>query len=188
LKNLLKSKIGLSTVVTTLIILVVSVLLATVVTYFAINVTSTRVQEEALHLTKQHIWHNGGTSGNTSQSAIMVINTGGRDIVIDKITVRGQTMDWSYVYYNITTDSISSDLAYDSGVLGGTDLNVTIGSDWYIFEAASSDLILQSGQTIILYLTNPDSISVNDIGLTVAITIYTSQAMYYKETNVEATA
>jgi hypothetical protein len=170
-----------------LIILVVSVLLATVVTYFAINVTSTRVQEEALHLTKQHIWHNGATANNVSQAAIMIINTGGRDIVIDKVTVRGQTMDWSYVYYNITTASISADIPYDEDLMNGDDLSVTIGSIAYTFQAASNDLLLQSGQTMILYMTNPDSVSVNDIGLTVALTIYTSQAMYYKETNVEAT-
>ena len=56
MKNILNNRLALSTVVTTLIILVVSVLLAGVVTYFAINVTSTRVQEEALTLSNQHIW------------------------------------------------------------------------------------------------------------------------------------
>ncbi len=41
--RLLKNVRGLSVVVTTLIILVVSVLLATVVTFYAINVVTTRV-------------------------------------------------------------------------------------------------------------------------------------------------
>jgi len=189
MKNLLKSKIGLSTVVTTLIILVVSVLLATVVTYFAINVTSTRVQEEALHLTKQHIWHNRETTGNTSIAAIMIINTGGRDVVLDKVTVRGQTMDWGDVYYNITTESISADLPYATELMDDNETTNTVeigtGND-FTFEVAENDLILKSGQTMILYLINPDSISVNDIGLTVAMTVYTSQAMYYKECNVQA--
>ena len=45
---MLKNRLALSTVITTLIILVVSVLLAGVVTYFAINVVSTRVQQESL--------------------------------------------------------------------------------------------------------------------------------------------
>ena len=44
----MKNRLALSTVITTLIILVVSVLLAGVVTYFAINVVSTRVQQESL--------------------------------------------------------------------------------------------------------------------------------------------
>ncbi|MEM2081287.1 MAG: hypothetical protein QW744_03335, partial [Candidatus Bathyarchaeia archaeon] len=76
--KLLKSRKALSTAVTTLIILVVSVLLATVVVYFATNVVSTRVQEESLHLTKQHVWYDLTNGG---QAAIMIINTGGRDVV-----------------------------------------------------------------------------------------------------------
>ena len=54
----MKNKYALSTVVTTLIILVISVLLASVVTYFAINVVSTRVQEESLSLSAAHIFLN----------------------------------------------------------------------------------------------------------------------------------
>ena len=61
MKSILKNRLALSTVVTTLIILVVSVLLAGVVTYFAINVTSTRVQEESLQLTKLHVWYDSGS-------------------------------------------------------------------------------------------------------------------------------
>jgi hypothetical protein len=52
--------------------------------------------------------------------------------------------------------------------------------------SATTDITLQSGQTLVLYISSPDSITVNDIGLTVAITVFTSQAMYYKETNVQA--
>src|SRR5512138_3362508 len=113
MKNLLKNRLALSTVVTTLIILVVSVLLAGVVTYFAINVTSTRVQEESLALTKQHVWY---YTADGAEAAIMIINTGGRDIVIDKLSVRGQEVAWSgtnqKVFYNTTTSSISDDLPY----------------------------------------------------------------------------
>lgn len=97
MSKLWKNIKALSTVVTTLIILVISVLLATVVTYFAINVVSTRVQEESLHITKHHIWHTGAVTsgGNSSVSSIMIINTGGRDIVLDKISVRGQECFWN---------------------------------------------------------------------------------------------
>lgn len=56
--RLLRNVRGLSVVVTTLIILVVSVLLAAIVTFYAINVVTTRVQEESLHLSKQHVWCN----------------------------------------------------------------------------------------------------------------------------------
>ena len=182
MRNITKNRLALSTVVTTLIILVVSVLLAGVVSYFAINVTSTRVQEEAVHLTKQHVWHDGDSS---AQAAFMLINTGGRDLVIDKISVRGQESAWSTVFYEVTTDSISADLAYNSTLTDGG--NITIGSTDYTFDVASDDITVQSGTTIIVYITSPDSISINDIGLTVGMTVHTSQAMYYKECNVQAT-
>ena len=96
MKNIMKNRLALSTVVTTLIILVVSVLLAGVVTYFAINVTSTRVQEENLMVSKQHVWVD---SAGVAQAAIMITNTGGRDVVIDKISVRGQESAWTNVFY-----------------------------------------------------------------------------------------
>jgi hypothetical protein len=185
MRNLLKNRLALSTVVTTLIILVVSVLLAGVVTYFAINVTSTRVQEESLALTKQHVWYNA--AGSASQAAIMIINTGGRDIVIDKLSVRGQEVAWGNVFYNVTTASISQDLSFITGTLSASS-TVTLNSVAYDLDATTSDLTLQSGKTMIIYVTSPDSITINDIGLTVAVTVFTSQAMYYKETNVQAYA
>ena len=49
-KRLLKNRYALATVITTLIILVVSILLAGVLTYFAINVVSTRVQQESVSI------------------------------------------------------------------------------------------------------------------------------------------
>jgi len=182
MRDFRRNRLALSTVVTTLIILVVSVLLAGVVTYFAINVTSTRVQEEAVHLTKQHVWHDGISS---SQAAFMLINTGGRDLVIDKISVRGQESEWGTVFYSTTTVSISDDLPHNATLTDGG--NITIGEDPYTFDAAEDDITVRSGYTIIVYIDSPDSISVNDIGLTVGMTVHTSQAMYYKETNVQAT-
>src|SRR3972149_9117956 len=145
MKNILKNRMALSTVVTTLIILVVSVLLAGVVTYFAINVTSTRVQEESLHLTKQHVWYAANGSSYSREAAIMIINTGGRDVVLDKITVRGQECTWANVFYNTTTSSISADLAFNTSLATGG--NILIGSTNYTFTVASTDLTLQSGKT-----------------------------------------
>jgi FlaG/FlaF family flagellin (archaellin) len=185
MKLLNKSRKGLSTVVTTLIILVVAVLLATVVTFYAINVVTTRVQEENLQIYKQHIWHNGTTY---AEAAFLIINTGGRDLVIDKINVRGQESQWTTVYYNKTTKAISPDLYYvapnPNGTLQGK--SVTLGSTNYPLTRTSDDLILKSGWSMIVFITNPDSISVNDIGVTVGFTVFTANAQYYKETNVGA--
>jgi hypothetical protein len=187
MKNILKNRLALSTVVTTLIILVVSVLLAGVVTYFAINVTSTRVQEENLSLSKTHVWV--ATDG-TAVAAIMVTNTGGRDVVLSKIAVRGQTADSGNIFYAVAvlgTDDLSSDLNWTTAptAIAADD---TPNADWSTaLKALGTDtLILTSGSTMAIYINSPDSITVNDIGLTVAITVFTSQAIHYQESNVEA--
>ncbi len=180
MKNLRNRK-GLSTVVTTLIILVVSVLLATVVTFYAINVTTTRVQEESLQLFKLHIWHNGTTF---AESGFIIINTGGRDVVLDKIAVRGQECAWDTIYYNKTQNTINTDMSYVYPNSNGSLLGLSWGG--YPLTQASDDLILKSGWTMIVYITNPDHVSVGDIGVTIGVTIFTANAQYYKECNVEA--
>jgi len=182
MKNFRRNTLALSTVVTTLIILVVSVLLAGVVSYFAINVTSTRVQEESIHMTKQHVWCYGNSS---AQAAFLIINTGGRDLVIDKISARGQASAWTDVYYNITDTAIADDLEVSSIALANK-MMITVGLVDYNMTQATTNLVLKSGYSMIVYVDSPDSISVSDIGLTVGLTVHTSQAMYYKETNVEA--
>jgi len=196
--RLLKNRHALSTVVTTLIILVVSVLLATVVTYFAINVVSTRVQEESLHVQKQHVWNNATAQAGTSAyclASLMVINTGGRDVVISKVAVRGQDCPWNqtagasqkFVLFCTTNDPISGDLSYvpNFNYTGGVNY-VNIGATQYNFTVANSELILKSGDTMLLYVVNPDSVSVNDVGLTVGVTLHSAQAIYYRETNIQA--
>jgi hypothetical protein len=183
--KLLRNRIALSTVVTTLIILVVSVLLATVVVYFATNVVSTRVQEESLSLTKQHIWVE---MDGTCVAAIMITNIGGRDVVLSKIAVRGQAVDMpTQVWYVVAAsgDRLTTDLNYTTG--STIDATSTFGGlAGAPAQPVGNSLVLPSGETVVVYLTNPGTISVNDIGVTLAITVFTSQAIYYKETNVEA--
>jgi hypothetical protein len=194
--KVLKNRKALSTVVTTLIILVVSVLLATVVVYYATNVVSTRVQEESLHVTKQHIWQNATASiasSSYSEATLMVMNTGGRDVVIDKIAVRGQECEWGntagnkFVLYATANGSVTDDMPYISNLTAGVN-QVTIDSTTYDFKVAPGDLVLKAGYTLLVYVVSPDSISVNDVGLTVGIAVQTAQAVYYRETNVEAVA
>jgi len=183
--HLLRNKKGLSVVVTTLIILVVSVLLATIVTFYAINVTTTRVQVEALHLSKQHVWFN--TTGSWAQAAIVIVNTGGKDVVLDKISVRGQECPWGSVYYwRNDSVTVSDDLAVTPTNITGTTFGITVQGATRTFQQGTNDLTVKSGWTIVIYIMNPDSIALNDVGLTVGITAFTSNAQYYKETNVEA--
>jgi hypothetical protein len=171
MKSLLKSKKGLSTVVTTLIILVVSVLLATVVTYYAINMTTTRVQEENLKVTKGHIWANS----TVAQAAFVLVNIGGRDTLIDKIQIRGQDIAWNNatVFYTRTTSEPTADLEY-------------VADPSAAMTGADADLSLKSGECLVMYLTSPGTVSVADIGTTCSMTVFTASAQYKIEVNVQS--
>jgi hypothetical protein len=180
MKNILRNRLALSTVVTTLIILVVSVLLAGVVTYFAINVTSTRVQEESITMQRMHVWCD--EAGTAPQAAFLMINTGGRDIVINKIAVRGQTVDWTSVSIATPSATITGDLSYNATNVIAVDGDDTTDA----LVAQSTAIVFKSGESMVVYIAKPDSITLNDIGLTVGVTVFTSQAMYYQEANVQA--
>jgi len=90
------------------------------------------------------------------------------------------------VYYNKTVETINADLTYVTPDINGT----LLGRSWttYPLVQASDDLILKSGWSMIVYITNPDHVSVSDIGVTVGLTIFTANAQYYKESNVEASS
>jgi hypothetical protein len=105
---------------------------------------------------------------------------------MDKISVRGQECAWTTVYYNKIATPVSNDLIYVAPENDGSLAGVTLGGTPYPFTAATNPLILQSGHSIIVYMTNPDSVSVNDIGITIGITVFTANAQYYKECNVAA--
>jgi len=187
MRSLLKTKRGLSNAVSTLIILVVSVLLATVVTFYAINITSTRVQEEAVNIQKLHVWAN-----NTDQVAAFVItNTGGKDILLDKIAVRGVESAWTNVYYWRATAAITTDLLKTrESTLTGSSPSITYATgQTQTFTNASTtggDIELPSGGILVVYIANPDSVTSNDVGTTISMTVYTVNAEYIEECNVES--
>jgi hypothetical protein len=189
MRNILKNRRALSTVVTTLIILVVSVLLAGVVTYFAINVVSTRVQEESLNLTYQHVWFN--TTDDKAEAAIMITNTGGRDVVLQQIAVRGQAVNTSCIFYfPVTTIGDLPYVSQKTAIANTTAVPSGFGSAT-TFNSTTGPITLTSGKIIAVYMTEPGtvapgSVTVSDVGLTIAISIFTAQATYYKETNVNA--
>jgi len=183
-------KRGLSQVVTTLILLVVSVLLAGVVTYYATNVTMTRTEQEDVEIAKAHVWVNS-TGG--AEAAFVVECLGGRDILIDKITVRGVESSWSDVYmWRAGTTAITSDLSYARPNAANNynaskthPWNITIQSATRQLTSISTDVDLASSYNLVFYILSPDNIDLSDIGTTVSITVFTTNGQYIEEVNVE---
>jgi hypothetical protein len=188
MKNILKSKKGLSTVVTTLIILVVSVLLATVVTFYAINITTNRTQQESLYMSNLHVWYNT-TSPGWAEAAFVLINTGGRDAVLQSITARSQASSWGNIYYWTTdTSTINATLVPTTTQPSGSSVNVYVNGSATptAFHQAAGVITLKSGYTLVVYMNHPDSVGQMDVGTPVQITVYTANAQWTQEVNVQA--
>ena len=176
---------GLSEVISTLIMLVVAVLLAAIVTYYATNIMMTRTTTEDARVSKYHIWVNA--SG--SMGAFKLQNLGGKDILVDKVVIRGVSCAWVDVaYYRVQDgDDVTGDfvLTYNE-----TDdaFNATIGTilaaDW--ITDGDSDIPMRSGETILFSVANPTNIGLDDIGTPISITVFTNNAQWIIETNVES--
>jgi len=93
--------------------LVASVLLAGVASYFALNVAGSRVQQEKLYMSNVAVWYE---NSNTSLDSLLVTNTGETDILLSKVTIKGQEITWNrtenYVYCGLRKPDSSVRLDY----------------------------------------------------------------------------
>jgi hypothetical protein len=176
-----REKKGLSVVVSTLIILVVAILLAAVVTYYATNVTLTRTTVEEARFSKERIWVN--ITGPVV--AFKFQNLGGRDILIDGIKVRGIEATWSDVYYyRVPTGTTFMGELNRTSYAHLTGSSVTI--DDFVYNQSTSDVPLMSGGVILFYVKGPSNIQLEDVGTTVNLLVFTNNAQYITEVNIES--
>jgi hypothetical protein len=182
LKKVIKNRSrGLGEAVSTLILLVVAVLLTTVVAYYATNVTMTRTEMEEVRLTDDHVWVN--SSG--AVGAFKLQNLGGRDLLIDKFSVRGVDSAWPDIYYyRVPTGTIiEGNLNITSyATLSGASVLV----DGRNYTQADANIPLISSGELLIYVKGPGNIQQDDIGTTVSISVTTTNAQYINECNVES--
>ncbi len=172
---------GLSEVVSALILLVIAVLLAGVVTYYATNITLMRTNIEEARITKENIWVNA----TGAVAAFKLQNLGGRDILIAGIKVRGVEAQWSDIYYyRVPTGTTFTGKLNRTGYAHLTGPSVTI--DELVFNQSTSDIPLISGGVILFYIKGPPNIQLADVGTTVNMLLYTNNAQYITEVNVES--
>jgi hypothetical protein len=83
-------------------------------------------------------------------------------------------MSWTgyTINYNRTATAPTADLIYLS--------------DLSAYDNATDDLSLKSGECLVIYIQNPGTISVEDIGTTCSMTVFTASAQYKIEVNVES--
>ncbi|GAF97704.1 unnamed protein product, partial [marine sediment metagenome] len=145
----------------------------------------TRTTTEDARVSKYHIWVNA--SG--SMGAFKLQNLGGKDILIDKVVIRGVSCSWADVaYYRVQElDDVTGDFVLNYS-LADDAFNATIGAispaDW--ITDGDSDIPMRSGETILFSVANPTNIGLDDIGTPISITVFTNNAQWIIETNVES--
>ena len=142
-----------------------------IVTYYSTNVTTSRTQMEDVAFSKVHVWIN--STGAVADFKLQ--NLGGRDILIDKFTVRGVEESWSDIYYYRVPSgtSIDGDVNVTSySYLSGA--SVTIDSK--VFNRSTADISLISGGELLVYIKGPDNIQIADLGKDISITAFTNNA------------
>jgi hypothetical protein len=191
MQKLARNRKGLSQVITTLIILVVAVLLTGVVTYYSTNVTMVRTTQEEVRIRKPHIWVE---EGGNAYAALMIQNTGGRDVLVDKLTIRGVEAPWGDAtvvvqYYKVLTgDDVGADFAvmknvsdsYYFGQIGSVPVNASFWTN------STGDMPLKSSNSLLIFVKNPPNIALYDVGTTISMAVYTSNAQWIVETVVES--
>jgi flagellin-like protein len=191
MQKLTRNRKGLSEVITTLIILVVAVLLTGVVTYYATNVTMVRTTQEEVRVRKPHIWVE---EGGNAYAAILIQNTGGRDILVDKLLIRGVEAPWTgdptvvVQYYKVQIgDDVGADFAVMKnasdvyfGQIGSVPVNASFWTN------TTGDMPLKSSNSLLLFVKNPPNIALYDVGTTISMAVYTTNAQWIVETVVES--
>ena len=185
--KLRKNKKALSSAVASVILLVVSALLAGVSSNFALNVAGTRVLQENLFLANVDVWYKNNT---TSLGSLLITNTGETDIVLSKVTIKGQECSWNststYVLFTKVEGALSANPEYVENFTRTETNTLNLGGTDYDFEVVGENLILQFGWSMMFFIVNPGKLMVYDVGTPIRVTISTAQALYATETIVNA--
>lgn len=186
-----KKRKGISTVLTTLIIVVASVVLGTAVTLFGTSLFQSGVQQQALAVTGNTLWID---SSGTTVGAFVVRNTGDKVIGVDTITVRGTPVPFANMWYNNTSSNLSTLAAKELKFVTTpvsfpcTDcIDFTDGTAAIDGAQATGPVLLKTGQIMIVYYEAPTGkITSADLGASVSVGIFAGNAGSVKSVTVQS--
>lgn len=177
---------GLGSVITTLIILIASVVLAAGVIFFGGSLFQTNTENEAVRVSNVHIWVS--PNGTSSVAGFVVQNTGGKVVSVQKITIRGESVPTGSWWYNntstvATATNIQTELTYDGDLHDGVDVRASTAGDEE-FTMASGPISLQQGDAMFVYLANPAGIAAIDSGLAFTMNVQAGKASAVESVSV----
>lgn len=191
------NKRGISTVLTTLIIVVASVVLGTAVTLFGTSLFQSGSQQSAISVSNQHLWYHSAAAANQATvGAFVVRNTGDKVVAIDSITIRGASVPFTDLYFALDTDNPTMVASIrelgknttrlfnpDCGTATGAttlcldlDASTSAGTSLSV-KQAQGPITLQTGKTAVVYYIIPSGkITASDSGASTSVSVFAGSA------------
>ena len=187
---------ALSTVLTTIIILVASVVLATGVVLYGTSLFQTSTQQEAISVSGVKIWTNADNSTGYTWGAFTVRNSGDKILSVNKITIRGTDIPFTQWYPDTGADvdstklqqamnfsgwktSANATLANNAAPLCTAEtlqINLAVGID-FCANAASGPVGLEPGDGAIIYFQLAyGTITPRDAGVSSAVGVFAGKS------------
>ena len=187
---------ALSTVLTTIIILVASVVLATGVVLYGTSLFQTSTQQEAISISGVKLWTNANEPTGYTWGAFSVRNSGDKILSVDKISIRGEDVPFSQWYPDTSVgdgtilqqamnfsgwDSssawrLATNDSLCSGVTNDLEINIAVGKN-FCANATSSPVGLEPGAGAIIYFQVANgTLTPLDAGVSSAVGIFAGKS------------
>ncbi|MFQ5440897.1 MAG: hypothetical protein ACE5DL_05485 [Nitrosopumilaceae archaeon] len=195
---------GISTVLTTVIILVASVVLGSGVVLYGTSLFQTVAQEESIDVQGINIWVNATDATGDAWGAAGVRNNGDKNLSVDNIVIKGATVPFSSWYWDadqsrVTIDNFQASFVHegtggagtlmnDSPVVStactspaGTTLEIDFDGagtlDTLCLQQGSGPVGLKPGERAIIYFQVPQSsITTLDAGAATTLKVFAGEA------------
>ena len=185
---------AISTVLTTIIILVASVVLASGVVLYGTSLFQSGTQQEAISVSGLKVWIHGTAPDGLAWGAFAVRNSGDKIVSVDKIAIRGQDIPFAQWYPDTTVTSslIQQPMNFtgwagSAGLINKYDPNDYCGASTCVVEsqlidqtdgsvcanAASGPVGLEPGAAAVIYFKlNNGTLQTVDSGISTSVNIF----------------
>ncbi len=196
MKTKLRRRLGISTVITTIIILVASVVLAAGVVLYATSLFQSGTLTETISITGVKVYVHATDSAGLAWGAFGVRNSGDKILSLDKISIRGDDIGFSSWFSNKTVTQGAFDSVYKfpgwfliSGAPNGTmiqeaptcasgqKVRIELGGDGFCATAQTGPLSLGLGEKAVVYFQiSNGTLTELDSGVTTNVSIFAGKA------------
>jgi len=195
MKTKLRRRLGISTVITTIIILVASVVLGSGVVLYSTSLFQSGTLTESISITGVKVYVHATDPAGLAWGAFGVRNSGDKILSLDKISIRGNDVGFSSWYSNKTITQATFDSVYTHPGWNGTkgflvrdtslgcgadntkDVMIGLGGEGFCASAQTGPLSLGLGEKAIVYfkLSN-GTITTLDAGANTNVSIFAGKA------------